>query len=65
LLGVHRRRLAGRDAEEGGIEAIDPVEEGAEPRPRFVIRQRLARALPGGDQTLDRGLVYRMLPGGQ
>lgn len=29
LLGVHRRRLTGRDAEEAGVEPVDLVEEGA------------------------------------
>jgi hypothetical protein len=43
LLGVHRRSLARRDAEEGGVEPVDPVEECAEPRRRLGNRM-----LPAG-----------------
>ncbi len=50
LLRVHRRRLLRRDAEEGGVEAVDLVEVGP---------ARLAEAAPGG------GGADRVAPFGQ
>ena len=65
LLGIDRERLAGRDTEEMGIEAIDPLDEAAVLGGHVGARLRVERHILTGLPPIAWHLADRVRPGAQ